>query len=90
MVRMYCGDLVRNYEPEKFLEYYKTLPTKLQADETVYFCYGYAYYLLIKTSNSVLERDVYVSRARTVFTQLKQKGYSIGDMEMWLNEIDAQ
>lgn len=90
IVRSYCNDLLRIFQPEKFLEYYKSLPINLQKDDTIYYCYGYAYYLMVKNCESILERDVYISRAKNVFNQLKQKGSSIGDMELWLRQIEAQ
>ena len=90
MVRTYCNDLLGIYQPERFLEFYKTLPINLQKDDTIYFCYGYAYYLMVKNCESILERDVYISRAKNAFNQLKQKGSSIGDIEMWLRQIEAQ
>lgn len=90
IVRIYCNDLLRLYQVEKFLEFYKNLPVKLQKDDTIYYCYGYAYYLMIKKCDSIFERDIYISRAKNVFNQLKQMGSSIGDMEMWLRQIEAQ
>ncbi len=88
VIRVYCRNLIENYEPEKFIDYYKSLPVKLQSDESIYYYYGYANYLMVKICNSILERDVYISRARNIFLQLQQRDFELGDMGFWLNEVE--
>jgi hypothetical protein len=81
--------LNKSYQPQKVIEVYETLKESLKMDQNVYFQYGYSYYLLANSRQSIIERDIYVSRAAAVFRRLKNSGYDIGDnMNRWLEIID--
>ena len=86
---MYFSNLTKAYEVEKVISLYKQLPQELQTDFEIYFNYGYANYLMSNICSTVLERDIYISRAKTVFKQLKGYGYSIGEfLDSWLEKMD--
>lgn len=86
---VYFSDLTKAYEVEKVISLYKQLPQEFQTDFDIYFNYGYANYLMSNICPTVLERDIYISRAKTVFKQLKSYGYSIGDfLDSWLEKMD--
>ena len=88
--RVYFNDLLRTYQPEKLITLYKALPQKLQINEDLYFDYGYANYLMTNLCGTVLERDVYISRAKDVFKRLISMDYDIGDyMYSWLNALES-
>ena len=85
VIHIYMSDLVKIHKAEKALNVYKNLPLQLQTDETVYYIYGYANYLMSFTCSSILERDIYVSRAKTVFKYLSDRNYNLGDfIKSWL------
>lgn len=89
VMQFYLNDLNNSYQPQKVIEVYETLKESLKMDQNVYFQYGYSYYLLANSRQSIIERDIYVSRAAAVFRRLKNSGYDIGDnMNRWLEIID--
>ena len=89
-VDRYISDLTSAYEPQKLVDFYKTLPADFQTNQDIYFSYGYANYLLAILSPTILERDVYVARARNVFLQLNNKGYDLGEFfYSWLNTLES-
>ena len=90
IIRVYLNDLLKIYEPEKVLSVYKTLPLTMQTNNAVYYDYGYANYLMANKSATVLERDVYISRAVNIFKQLIKRDYDIGSfMNSWLNAVES-
>ncbi len=87
---VYFNDLIRTYQPEKLISVYKALPNSLQTNEDNYFNYGYANYLMSNICSTVLERDIYISRAVNVFNQLKKRGYDNGNfINCWLNVVES-
>ena len=88
IVRIYSSDLLRTYQPEKVIALYKTLPVQYQSDELVYYNYGYANFLMINICQTILEKNVYQSRAIDVFRRLYSRGYDIGDMVNWLRVVE--
>lgn len=89
-IRVYGTDLLRTYQPEKFLSFYKTLPQQYQSNEQVYYNYGYANYLMIFICSTVLEKNVYQSRAKNAFTLLRSRGYDISEMQAWLKTMELE
>ncbi len=86
----YLSDLIKTYQPQKVLDYYNSLPQQLQTDEDLYYGYGYAYLLMSNICSTVLERNIYISRARTVFLRLKNNGYNLGEfINSWLKSTES-
>ena len=89
-VTRYITDLITLYKPQKVVDLYNTLPQEFQTDLDIYFYYGYANYLLANLSSYIIERDVYISRAVTVFSKLRKKGYELGEyFSCWLNALES-
>ena len=86
----YVSSLSRLYKPEKLIDFYKGLPIEIQKEPAVAFFYGFANYQLATLCTTVLERDIYISRAATTFKQLQKADYELGEfMENWLNSVDS-
>ena len=78
------------YMPEKVIALYETLPQKLQTDNEACYYYGYAHYLMANLCTTVLERDVYNSRARSIFKQIKKRGGELTNfVDCWLESEDS-
>lgn len=91
VVRIYSSDLLEAYQPEKCIALYKELPSQFQSDEQLYFFYGYSNFLMINICQTILEKNVYQSRAIDVFKRLLARGYDIGDnMKNWLRVMELQ
>lgn len=89
VMQVYLNDLNKSYQPQKVIEVYETLKDSLKKNPDVYFQYGYSFYLLANSGQSVIERDIYVSRAAAVFRRLKNNGYDLGDnMSRWLERVE--
>lgn len=89
-VRKYMGYLNCLYMPEKVIALYETLPQKLQTDNEACYYYGYAHYLMANLCTTVLERDVYNSRARSIFKQIKKRGGELTNfVDCWLESEDS-
>ena len=89
VIQVYLNDLNKTYNPQKVIDIYENLYNSLQTNENVYFQYGYSYYLLASSCQSIIERDIYISRAAVVFKRLKSRGYDIGEnMNSWLESVE--
>ncbi len=89
VIQVYLNDLNKTYNPQKVIDIYENLNNPLQTNENVYFQYGYSYYLLASSCQSIIERDIYISRAAVVFKRLKSRGYDIGEnMNCWLESVE--
>lgn len=89
VIQVYLNDLNKTYNPQKVIDTYESLNNSLQTNANVYFQYGYSFYLLASTCQSVIERDIYVSRAATVFKRLKSRGFNLGEnMNSWLERVE--
>lgn len=85
---VYLNDLNKSYQPQKVIDVYETLKDSLKKNQDIYFQYGYSYYLLANSGQSIIERDIYVSRAAAVFRRLKNSGYDLGEnMSRWLEQV---
>ena len=86
---VYLNDLNKSYQPQKVIDVYETLKDSLKKNQDIYFQYGYSYYLLANSGQSIIQRDIYVSRAAAVFRRLKNSGYDLGEnMSHWLEQIE--
>ena len=90
VVQIYMLGLIKIYEPAKAIELYESLPDSLKTNIDLFYNYGYSYYLLSNLSSTILERDIYISRAQNVFNRLKTRGYELGTfIECWLKAVEA-
>ena len=90
VVQIYMLGLIKLYEPAKAIELYESLPDSLKTNIDLFYNYGYSYYLLSNLSSTILERDIYISRAQNVFNRLKTRGYELGTfIECWLKAVEA-
>ena len=88
-VTRYTSDLANMYKPQQLIDFYKKLPIETQQDPKIAFAYGYANYQLANLSKTIIERDIYISRATTIFKQLQKNDYDIGEfMETWVYSVD--
>ena len=82
----YFDELIENNQPEVIVSLYKTLPQNLQNDERFYYDYGFANYLMAFKCVTVIEKDIYNSRAADVFVRLKARGFVLNEtLNCWLN-----
>ena len=82
----YFDELIENYQPEIILSLYKKLPQNLQNDQRFYYDYGYANYLMAFKCLTLIEKDIYNSRAADAFTRLKAHGFELNDfLNCWLS-----
>ena len=89
-VSRYTADLISTYSPQKLVDFYKSLPQDFQTDLDIYYYYGVANYFLANLSQNIIERDIYISRAVNVFTQLKRMEYELGELfDGWLNTLES-
>ena len=62
----------------------------MQAHNENYFGYGYANILLSNLSTTVIERDIYILRAKDVLKRLEERNYNIGDfLRCWINAVES-
>lgn len=89
IMKIYAADLINTNKPEKCITLYKELPQSLQNDAAVYYNYGYANYLMSYNCLTIIEKDIYNSRARDVFNRLKARDYKLGDfISKWLEATE--
>lgn len=89
-ITRYTSDLANLYKPQTLIDFYKKLPIETQKEPKIAFSYGYANYQLANLSTTILERDIYISRATTVFKQLQKTDYDLGEfMETWVHSVDS-
>ena len=90
ITKWYFRDLLNTYSPEKLISTYNKLPASMQADNENYFGYGYANILLSNLSTTVIERDIYILRAKDVLKRLEERNYNIGDfLRCWINAVES-
>ncbi len=77
ILKEYFSDLLKINKCEKVLELYDSLPQDLKTDEDFYYFYAYANYLKSLKCESIIERDVYSSRAFTALIKLNSMGYEL-------------
>ena len=88
--QIYMLGLIKLYEPAKAIELYESQSDSFKANVDLFYNYGYSYYLLANLSSTILERDIYISRAQNVFKRLKSHGYDLGTfIECWLKAVEA-
>lgn len=89
-IRLYINMLNKTYQPQKVLSLYKSLSLSYQSDKDIYWHYAYANYLMSNLASSLLERDVYISRAVNLFLQLKARDYDLGNfINNWLKALEV-
>ncbi len=82
----YFDELIENYQPEIIISLYKNLPQNLQNDQRFYYDYAYANYLMSYRCVTIIEKDIYNSRAADAFTRLKAHGFVLSDfLNCWLS-----
>ena len=82
----YFDELLEKNQPEVIVSMYKTLPQNLQNDERFYYDYGYANYLMAFKCVTIIEKDIYNSRAADVFLRLKARGFVLEEsLNCWLS-----
>lgn len=90
IIRGYFRDLVNTYQADKFISLYKKLPVKIQANNDIYFDYGYANILKSNLCITIVERDLYIMQAMEVFKQLDARDYEINDfIRCWINAVES-
>lgn len=88
-VTRYTSDLANMYKLSQLVDFYKSLPIETQKEPQIAFIYGYSNYQLANLSKTIIERDIYISRAITVFKQLQKNDYELGEfMENWMHTVD--
>ena len=86
----YLNDLLMLFEVEKAFSVYKALPEHLKSKPEFVVHYAYGNYLMTKICTTILERNIYISRAAAAYKRLKQNGYPIGSLiECWLNALES-
>ena len=88
-VQEYMLVLIKTFEVDKAIEIYNNLPDSLKNRDDFYFLYGLAYFEKVKLCKIILERNVCISRAKRVFTDLKNKDYELNEsLVAWLERIN--
>ncbi|MDD5929846.1 MAG: DUF1266 domain-containing protein [Spirochaetales bacterium] len=85
----YFHDLLNINKCEKILELYDSLPQELKINEDFYYFYGYANYLKSLKCESIIERDIYASRAITALSKLRSMGYELDTFLIYYLENSA-
>ena len=89
ILQLYFSYLLQLYRPQKLMTVYDSLPDSVKIQNEYYFCYGYANYLMTHICKSIIERDIYASRAKTVFLRLRNNDFDIGEsMNCWVEQFD--
>ena len=89
LATIYMVDLIKVFRPEEAIALYNSLPESLQKEEGYYYSYGYANYQLSFLCSTVLERDIYIRRAKTVFERLLARNYDLGEsVQNWLEAVE--
>lgn len=84
----YFDYLININQPDKVLELYQSLPEQLQADEKIYYDYGLANYLISYRCATIIEKDIYNSRAANIFKRLQSHGFLLDEsINHWLQAI---
>lgn len=88
-IKGYFHDLLNINKCEKILELYDSLPQELKINEDFYYFYGYANYLKSLKCESIIERDIYASRAITALSKLRSMGYELDTFLIYYLENSA-
>jgi hypothetical protein len=62
----------------------------MQAEDEIYFGYGYANILMSNLCTTIIERDIYILRAKDILKRLESRDYDIGDfLRCWINAVES-
>ena len=90
ITKWYLLDLLNTYSAEKFISVYNKLPPSMQAEDEIYFGYGYANILMSNLCTTIIERDIYILRAKDILKRLESRDYDIGDfLRCWINAVES-
>ena len=90
-VQVYITSLIKTYEIDRAIEIYNKLPDSLKNKDDFYYLYGLAYFEKAKLCKIILERNVCLSRAKSVFTELKNRDYELNEnLDAWLERINSK
>ena len=88
IIQLYFTYLLNLYRPQKLIAVYDSLPDSVKVQDSYYYFYGYANYFMTYISRSVIERDIYESRAINAFLRLRNKDYDLGEtINCWLEQV---
>ena len=90
ITKWYLLDLLNTYSAEKFISVYNKLPPSMQAEDEIYFGYGYANILMSNLCTTIIERDIYILRAKDILKRLESRDYDIGEfLRSWINALES-
>ena len=84
----YLDNLLSLNLPDKAIALYQSLPQNLQTNEKFYYNYGLANYFMSYRCVTIIEKDIYNSRAADIFNRLQAHGFLLDDsINHWLEAV---